>query len=177
MGIRQALRQLRSISLMIARVNSPFSVSTIALQYAFLNNGNQMFKAFGTIALLFMAAPGLASAEDLGEAQQASAPERISFLVTFGDDECPEAIGDEIVVCAPAPEGDRYRIPRDLREDEPEAVSGGASWTSAVETLDEYARANLPNSCSVNGSNGFTGCTQKMLQQWFAERRGRSDAD
>jgi hypothetical protein len=136
-----------------------------------------MLKAAAVIFLLSISAPGFAASKVLGEAQQASAPERISFLVTFGDDECPQAVGDEIVVCAPAPEGDRYRIPKDLREGEEDVVSGGASWTSAVETLDEYARANLPNSCSVNGSNGFTGCTQKMLQQWHAERRGRSDAN
>jgi hypothetical protein len=134
-----------------------------------------MLKIVTLISFMLMTAPAFATGDVLGEAQLSSAPERISFLVTFGDDECPKAVGDEIVVCAPAPEGDRYRIPRKLREDDEEVISGGASWTSAVETLDGYARANLPNSCSVNGSNGFTGCTQKMLQQWFAERRGRSD--
>lgn len=137
-----------------------------------------MFKApVSIVALAFMAMPTFASTKQLGEAQQASPPERISFLVTFGDDKCPEAVADEIVVCAPAPEGDRYRIPKKLREDDEDVVSGGNSWTSAVESLDSYARANLPNSCSVNGSNGFTGCTQKMLQQWFAERRGISKAN
>ena len=136
-----------------------------------------MFKArFSIAALLLATAPALASTEQLGDAQQASPPERISFLVTFGDDKCPEASGDEIVVCAPAPEGDRYRIPKNLRKDEEVAVSG-SSWPAAVESLDGYSRAILPNSCSVNGSNGFTGCTQKMLQQWFAERRGISKAN
>lgn len=136
-----------------------------------------MYKATVSIVLLaLIVSSASASAEQLGEAQQASPPERVSFLVTFGDDKCPESIADEIVVCAPAPEGDRYRIPKKLREDEETSVSGG-SWPAAVESLDSYARANLPNSCSVNGSNGFTGCTQKMLQQWFAERRGNSKAN
>lgn len=106
-----------------------------------------------------------------------SPPERISFLVTFGEDKCPEAVGDEIIVCAPAPESDRYRIPKDLRETEAETISGGTSWTSAVESLDGYSRAVLPNSCSVNGSGGFTGCTQAALRQWFAERRGKLEAN
>ena len=48
----------------------------------------------------------------------------------------------------------------------------GGSWTSAVESLDNYARAVLPNSCSVNGSNGFTGCLQQALQTWHTECRG-----
>jgi hypothetical protein len=123
-----------------------------------------------TALLLVTAAPASADAE---LSAQGSPPERISFLVTFGDDKCPEAT----VVCAPAPESDRYRIPKDLRKDEEAAISGGSSWTSAVESLDGYSRANLPNSCSVNGSNGFTGCTQKLLQQWFAERRGTAKAN
>lgn len=108
-------------------------------------------------------------------AAQATPPERISFLVTFGKDKCPEAVGDEIIVCAPAPESERYRIPKDLRVAEAGLVSGGASWTSAVESLDGYSRAVLPNSCSVNGSNGFTGCSKAALDQWHAERRGKRD--
>lgn len=124
--------------------------------------------------LMVTAAPAMADA-DL--ATHAARPERISFLVTFGEDKCPEAVGDEIVVCAPAPESDRYRIPKDLRNTEEDAVSGGSSWTSAVESLDGYSRAVLPNSCSVNGSNGFTGCTKAALDQWHAERRGNRSAN
>lgn len=116
------------------------------------------------------AMPISANDAPLGDAQQSSPPERISFLVTYGDDKCPEAVGDEIIVCAPQPEGDRYRIPKPLRE-VTESNATSTSWTSAVESLDGYSRAVLPNSCSVNGSNGFTGCAQQALQKWFAERR------
>ncbi len=128
----------------------------------------------GGALLLVTASPVNADAE---LATKATPPERISFLVTFGEDKCPEATADEIVVCAPAPESERYRIPKDLRKDEVGAVSGGSSWTSAVESLDSYARAILPNSCSVNGSNGFTGCTRAALEQWHAERRSKLDAN
>ena len=129
--------------------------------------------------LLILMLPSLAMADDAeyGDAQQSFPPERTSFLVTFGEEKCPEAQGDEIVVCAVQPEGDRYRIPKKLRETSDVAIGGGGSWTSAVESLDGYSRAVLPNSCSVNGSAGFTGCTQQMLQQWFAERRGKRDAN
>jgi hypothetical protein len=37
--------------------------------------------------------------------------------------------------------------------------------------MEQTQRQILPNSCSAIGSNGFTGCTAQMLQQWFAERR------
>jgi hypothetical protein len=118
--------------------------------------------------------PALAYEQSLGDAQQSTPPERISFLVTFGSETCPAAIADEIVVCAAQPESERYRVPKSLRKTEDAPVRGG-SWTSAVESLDGNARAVLPNSCSVNGSNGFTGCTQQALQAWFAERRGKSE--
>lgn len=122
----------------------------------------------------------LASAAMAGDAEPAIAsalPEKISFLVTFGEEKCPAAENpDEIVVCATAPEGDRYRIPKDLRKSEEEAAAS-QSWTSAVETLDEEARPGRPNSCSVVGTGGFTGCTQAMLREWFAARRGKIDAN
>ncbi len=102
-------------------------------------------------------------------------PERISFLVAFGEEKCREAVGDEIVVCANVPEDERYRIPLALRKKE--TVITDRSWSSAVETLNSFARDLRPNSCSVNGSGGFTGCTQKLLQTWFAERRGKLRAN
>jgi hypothetical protein len=102
-------------------------------------------------------------------------PERISFLVAFGDEKCREPEGDEIVVCATVPENERYRIPLALRKKE--RVVTDRSWSSAVETLDSFAADLRPNSCSVNGTGGFTGCTQKMLQQWFAERRSKQRAN
>lgn len=133
---------------------------------------------FNFAALLLLTLPSLAMADDaeIGDAQQSTPPERMSFLVAFGAEKCPEAEGAEIVVCAVQPESDRYRIPRKLREPHNIAIGGG-SWPAAVESLDTYSRAVLPNSCSVNGSAGFTGCTQQMLQQWFAERRGQRDAN
>ncbi|MDH4398492.1 hypothetical protein [Sphingorhabdus sp.] len=124
-----------------------------------------------SIALLAISSPALAEDQSLGDAQQSAPPERISFLVTFGTEKCPEAVGDEIMVCAVQPEGDRYRIPKPVRANSESPVAGG-SWTSAAESLDGYGRAVLPNSCSVNGSNGFTGCMQQALQKWHAERRG-----
>ena len=99
-------------------------------------------------------------------AQPEPPPERIINLLVYGDDPCPQSKGDEIVVCARRPEAERYRIPKKLREKP--APSGGGSQ---VATMEQVQRSTLPGSCSVNGSNGFTGCTAKALEQWFAERR------
>lgn len=116
-----------------------------------------------------------AVAEDEVVPTASEMPERISFLVAFGDEKCREPEGDEIVVCATVPENERYRIPLALRKKE--RVVTDRSWSSAVETLDSFAADLRPNSCSVNGTGGFTGCTQKMLQQWFAERRSKQRAN
>jgi hypothetical protein len=69
------------------------------------------------------------------------------------------------------PKGDRYHIPKPPHEEEAWDVESGG-WTSAIKNLDSYARAVLPNSCSVNGSNGFTRYLQQALVIWQAERRG-----
>lgn len=103
-------------------------------------------------------------------------PERLSVLVTFGDEECPEPDGDdEIVVCAQKPESERYRIPKELRQKTEEEQAIDHSWTSTVALHEDAARAGRPNSCSVNGTNGFTGCQSALMRQWFAERRELDD--
>lgn len=105
----------------------------------------------------------------------ADAPERVETLVVYGDDPCPQESGDAIVVCARKPESERYRIPKALRQKK--EVAGSQGWTGRVETMEASGRQLLPNSCSVIGSNGQTGCTQAMLRQWFDERRLAKDEE
>jgi hypothetical protein len=99
----------------------------------------------------------------------AEAPDRVETLVVYGDDPCPVEEGGGIVVCARKPESERYRIPKDLRPKK--EVAGSQGWGSRVQTMEATGRQLLPNSCTVIGSNGQTGCTQAMLRQWFEERR------
>lgn len=101
---------------------------------------------------------------------QINTPERINVLVTYGEDKCPEAEAEEIVVCATRPESERYRIPKELREIEKEGA-GEQSWNSVLASHDEAARAGRPNSCSVVGSYGSSGCQAAIMRQWFDERR------
>ncbi|MDK2760890.1 MAG: hypothetical protein KYX64_05965 [Sphingopyxis sp.] len=122
------------------------------------------------LAALGLAAPALAQVGDL--AQSATPPQRTSVLYTYGNDPCPTAVGDEIVVCAQQPETDRYRVPKELREElKDDTPVGGGSWASAVEGYDNVARMTRPNSCSPVGSYGFTGCASAALRQWFEARR------
>jgi hypothetical protein len=97
--------------------------------------------------------------------------ERWSVLITFGEEDCPESTDGEIVVCAHQPESERYRIPKAVREKETEEEAQYASsWTAQFQNHEEDARLGRPNSCSVVGTNGFTGCQAAFLRDWFAQR-------
>lgn len=123
-------------------------------------------------AALSLVSPALAqeAAESAGGSQTFAIP-----VATFGDEPCPEAKGDEIVVCANRPEADRYRVPKELRGKDKEPVMG-QSWASRVEGYDDIARQTRPDSCSPVGSYGFTGCAAAALREWFAARRSRGSA-
>ena len=113
---------------------------------------------------------------DDGLAQSGQPPQKMSVLYTYGDEPCPESSGDEIVVCAQRPESERYRVPKELREESKDAApAGGGSWAAAVEGYDDIARTTRPDSCSAVGSYGFTGCAALALRQWFEARRAAGD--
>lgn len=123
---------------------------------------------------LALSAPALAQ-DDGSLAQSGQPPQRTSVLYTYGDEPCPEPVGDEIIVCAQQPESERYRVPKELREGlKDDAPAGGGSWASAVEGYDNVARTTRPNSCSPVGSYGFTGCAAAALRDWFEARRSPS---
>lgn len=99
------------------------------------------------------------------------APAREESVIVYGDDPCPAAEDpEEIVVCARRPEDERYRIPAPLRHG-PEPLE--RSWSNQAAELEDAQRDTRPNSCSVVGSFGQTGCTQQMIRNWHAERRAR----
>lgn len=110
----------------------------------------------------------------LGMDADAAVPERESTLVVYGDDACPQpAHENEAIVCARRPESERYRVPRRIRERQ----QTDTSWGSRVEGIEEASAPMRPNSCSVVGSFGQSGCTQAMIRQWYAERRARRAED
>jgi len=118
--------------------------------------------------ILIVAAALALSSSPAAEAQDDTA-ERWSFLITYGEESCPPAQDDEIVVCAERPESERYRIPKNVRVKK-RVSTGVQSLASATRTLDGLARQSRPNGCSVSGSNGFTGCQAAAIRRWFAER-------
>lgn len=99
--------------------------------------------------------------------------EKIKQVIVYGNDPCPASQGDEIVVCARQDEKDRYRIPKDLRE-EPLGSTKNEAWTSRVRSI-EYVGETGTESCTPVGGGGFTGCFQKIAAQAKAERAQTGD--
>lgn len=99
-------------------------------------------------------------------------PARSQIAIVYGNEACPNPVGDEIVVCARKPESERYRIPEELRKDK-NARPSEISWGSRVQDLEDASRPSRPGSCSVVGSGGQSGCMAQMMRQWLAERRSR----
>lgn len=99
---------------------------------------------------------------------QDQAGDRVNQLVIYGDDACPQSSAEEIVVCARKDEGDRYRIPETLRSGSlGDAKNQG--WSERVKSY-ESVGASGTSSCSPTGAGGFTGCTQALLRQAYAEK-------
>lgn len=128
---------------------------------------DRLFKriaASGLLPALILASSSVAHA-----ANDRPPPERLVSLTVYGNEPCPASKDGDIVVCGREPESERYRIPKELRVAKYRPAA--QSWASRVHTLDDAARAARPNSCSVVGSGGQTGCYAHALEQWRAERR------
>ena len=115
--------------------------------------------------LLLVVSPAVPAAADTS-----SPPKRVRSVALGATDLCPPSVGDEVVVCYT--EDEPYRIPKRFRQTR-EIPAANQSWANRVATIDEIGRVagGLPNTCSVVGTGGQTGCTQAMLRAWAAERR------
>jgi hypothetical protein len=92
------------------------------------------------------------------------------MLVIYGDDPCPtNKEGDEIVVCQRRPEGDRYRIPKELRP--PSQSPENQSWAARSEATLSAGAATGAGSCSSVGPAGWTGCWAEQMRQAKRERK------
>ncbi len=94
--------------------------------------------------------------------------DRVNQLVIYGDDPCPQSTEGEIVVCARKDEDERYRIPETLRGGDLGDAKNQA-WSERVRSY-EYVGKSGTSSCSPVGAGGFTGCTQQLLRQAYAEK-------
>lgn len=114
------------------------------------------------LALAAMATPMvLAALPAPAEAQ--SGNYRTRTVVVFGSDECPISTNpDEIIVCARRPEEERFRIPKDIREQEKAEKTAREDRVGENRAALASGRPNATGtgSCSTVGAGGMTGCTQ-----------------
>lgn len=115
--------------------------------------------------------------EDETLAASGKPPEKVRSVLVTGDQKCPKSSSQEIVVCSHGDADDRFRIPPRMRE--PAHPAANNSWVNRAAVIDEVSReaGGLPNTCSVNGSGGQTGCSWQALQRWQAEKQAKQRAD
>jgi hypothetical protein len=101
--------------------------------------------------------------------------DRISQAIVYGEDKCPEASGEEIIVCARLPEGERFRVPQMFRGGDLLSPKNEA-WANKVTSLERIGRFGT-DSCSPVGLGGFTGCANSLIDAAYAERRAIDKTD
>ena len=116
---------------------------------------------------------GPAVAQDAEEAV-ASDTRRISRLIVYGNDPCPESTAEEIVVCARRTEDERYRIPEPLRGNS--RVSDNRSWATNARSLETVGATGI-QSCSTVGPGGYTGCWAEMMRGYRGEENATPEGD
>ncbi len=109
------------------------------------------------ITALALAAPAFA--------QEAPEP-KVNQLIVYGDDLCPQSSDDTITVCARKAEGERYRIPEELRET---FSPQNEAWNNKVLAYERVGRTGTM-SCSPTGAGGWTGCSGQLIDQAYAEK-------
>jgi hypothetical protein len=115
----------------------------------------------------FAAAVAVAALAPWPAAAQDQAGDRVNVLDVYGNDPCPQSSTDEIVVCRRLDEGDRYRIPKSLRESSSPANESWARRVQSFEAVGDFGAL----SCSPVGAGGELGCTAKAIAAAFEERR------
>jgi hypothetical protein len=86
-------------------------------------------------------------------------------LTIFGSDPCPKD-----TICVRAPEAERYRIPKELRQSTVIAPENQSWAARAGQTLDAGSKSG-PGSCTASGPGGWTGCWQQQMRAARAERK------
>ena len=127
-------------------------------------------KAYLPLAAAAIVAAGLSFSG--AHAQSGASGERVSQVIVYGNDPCPQGAGGEIIVCARRPEADRYRIPENLRGTDERGES--ESWAARAESMEYVGRTGI-QSCSPVGPGGWTGCWEQMMRQARGERRANPE--
>tara|TARA_Y100000815_G_scaffold242632_1_gene239667 strand:- start:2926 stop:3309 length:384 start_codon:yes stop_codon:yes gene_type:complete len=89
-------------------------------------------------------------------------------ITIYGNDPCPQG-----QICVRAPETERYRIPKTIRDNQP-VERQNAAWATRVDGILDVGATGI-GSCSTVGQGGQTGCAAQEIRQGTAEARERAE--
>ncbi|WP_174274483.1 hypothetical protein [Sphingomonas bacterium] len=92
----------------------------------------------------------------------AQAQSNDKVLMIFGSDPCPAG-----TTCVRAPESERFRIPKSLRQSTPS--TGNERWGDRARSIDTVG-ASGTGSCTNTGAGGWTGCWGQRMRAAKADR-------
>lgn len=121
-----------------------------------------MTKLALSAAVLAATVGGIAALPAVSVAQSGSLGE----IIVYGNDPCPRATDDEVVVCVRRPESERYRIPENLRTSGPRQTR--EAWANKARSFQKVGDTGI-NSCSAVGPGGHTGCLLQEIKEAKAE--------
>lgn len=116
--------------------------------------------------LMVLGAPAVAI---FASATPAMAQSQQLEVVVYGEDPCPRASEDEVVVCRRRPEEERYRIPQEFRSTPPETDPARQSWAARVQDLERNNVTGI-RQCTAIGPAGGDGCLQQQINDSVARR-------
>ncbi|MFM9976566.1 MAG: hypothetical protein ACKVOP_00765 [Sphingomonadaceae bacterium] len=93
------------------------------------------------------------------------ANERI--LTVYGEDKCPAD-----TICVRAPESERFRIPKQLRNQGVIAPEN-QSWAARAQATTDAGARTGPGSCTAVGPGGWTGCYMQQMRAARAKAAAR----
>lgn len=100
---------------------------------------------------------------------------RRKLVTVFGTEPCPKPTSkDEVVVCARLPDSEIYRIPERLRQAQVQTSPFQANRNLLMAGSDGgLTGAGAVGSCSTIGPGAQSGCNQKDIDAWAADRSSR----
>jgi hypothetical protein len=111
-------------------------------------------------------------------AAPAAAQTQDRIIDVYGDEKCPADNGQQIVVCRRHSKDEQFRIPKDLRDQEPapQARGGNVNAVSAVNSTGGTGTMQV-GSCNAIGAGVNAGCVKQQNAAWKAEKRAEKKAE
>jgi hypothetical protein len=111
-------------------------------------------------------------------AAPAAAQTQDRIIDVYGDEKCPASNGQQIVVCRRHSKDEQFRIPKDLRDQEPapQARGGNVGAVAAVNSTGGTGTMQV-NSCNAIGAGVNAGCDKQRNANWKAEKDAEKKAE